>query len=345
MPAHTPASALPSSLRVIRGSPSGKRYGLELNRARPRARRCRRRPPPRARERPASGPGTERCSSAPVPSSDCPSRVTSPMPTCPSMLERHALGHLDEQLADADVGFDLGRARREREIREIDGEVADAEVVRVLQLRRVEWPCDAVADSRPEAHGQGRRGREAGEQHEPEDDEASDTAAHRRPDRDRAADDRQGHGERHRQRDVVDVGHGEEPEETRGRQERAEHRQEERRSLGARRRRRRARRARRPGSVTAGSPASASATTCVSPLRSRFAICHQTSAAPTSAAPEPERALVRPEIGLGDERPSRRPRAARDRRAATAGRAARAAPRLRSSPRAISWGMTSHAAP
>ena len=153
----------------------------------------------------------------------------------------------------------------------------------------------------PEAHGQGRRGREAGEEHEPEDDEPSDTAAHRRPDRDRTADDRQGDGERHGQRDVVDVGHGEETEETRGRQERAEHRQEERRSLGARRRRRRARRARRPGSGHGG-------LACIGvgdDLRLAVALAVRDLPPDERGADEyraqPERALVRPQIGLGDD--------------------------------------------
>ena len=45
-------------------------------------------------------------------------------------LERDARGHLDEQLADAEVGLDPGPAGRQRQFGEVDGEVAHGEVVR-----------------------------------------------------------------------------------------------------------------------------------------------------------------------------------------------------------------------
>ena len=136
MPAQTPASAPSPSARRRRGSASGSRYGVELNRAALRCCRCRRPPRRRARARPGVDPATLMrllrvdAVVAPAENVDLADSGVS------VDLERDVPRHGDHEVSDADAGVDGGGAGRQRDGAEIEVELADAELVARLERAR-----------------------------------------------------------------------------------------------------------------------------------------------------------------------------------------------------------------
>ena len=119
----------------------------------------------------------------------------------------------------------------QRDVAEVELEVADPVLVARVQGRDGRRSFGLLPDSRADGDGRDRGRGEGGQQEQAEEDEPTDAPLRERPECDRGADDHDARRERSCDVHVVDVEHGEQPEQAGGCEQRAEDGREERRLL------------------------------------------------------------------------------------------------------------------